>query len=51
MSDIKLHLMIHDGLGNYLDEIHNITKENIDEEMERTKHVLLHYIHLYDEEE
>ena len=50
MSNEGLCITIDDGIGNYLDRVNWITKENIDEEIKRIKTVLLHYLDDYEEE-
>jgi hypothetical protein len=50
MSNEGLCIRIDDGIGNYLDQVNWITKENIDEEIKRIKSVLLFYLN-FDEEE
>jgi len=50
MSNEGLCIRIDDGIGNYLDQVNWITKENIDEEIKRIKNVLLHYLDDYEEE-
>lgn len=50
MSYRGLCISIDDGIGNHLDQVNWITKENIDEEIKRIKIVLLHYLDDYEEE-
>ena len=50
MSNHGLCITIDDGIGNYLDQINWITKENIDEEIKRIKTVLLNCLDDYEEE-
>ena len=50
MSYRGLCVSIDDGIGNQLDQVNWITKENIDEEIKRIKIALLHYLDDYEEE-
>ena len=50
MSNEGLCITIDDGIGNYLDRVNWITKENIDEEIKRIKSVL-HFVLVESKEE